>query len=345
MTSNVLITVLLPVYNGEKFIREAVESILAQTYEKFELIIIDDGSTDNTLSILKELEKIDFRIKLISRENKGLIATLNEGAEIANGEWIVRMDADDISMPTRLERQLNWVSQTESDISGTWVRFFGAHDVRIWKGYQSDQAIKVDMLFKCPLVHPSIIIRTSLLRTLKYDLNSEKAEDYDLWVRAAIFGAKITNMPEVLLKYRQHPMQVTTVSKKSQEEMTIKIRDRYWQHFLTSQNIALGSAEVNHDSINLWSPKINEDLATEFFLNLANKSNEETRIVLLNNIFKLSIYNQKISQVWKNLDSKYGKKPRLIKQLLLVVCSLTPNVFLKFIIVFIKKIYFSVYRK
>ena len=99
------VSVVMSVFNGEKYIRESVESILYQSFSDFEFIIIDDGSTDNTLSILKKYEKKDFRVRLISRENKGLVASLNQAVDLSVGSWIVRMDADDIALKNRIERQ------------------------------------------------------------------------------------------------------------------------------------------------------------------------------------------------------------------------------------------------
>lgn len=345
---SVLVSVLLPVYNGEKYIRESVDSILKQTYENFELIIIDDGSTDKTLSILKEYEKIDARVRLVSRQNKGLIATLNEGAELALGQWVARMDADDVAIPNRLERQLNWINQTGADVAGSWVRFFGAKDFRIWKGYITDEAIKVDMLFKCPMVHPSIIIRASLLKQLKYDPVAEKAEDYDLWVRATMQGIKMTNLPEVLLKYRQHSLQVTTVFRKSQEEMTKKIQKKYWEFFLSIEKKDSSNLPFTYEVVNLntsKTSKANIESATQFYLQLASQCDKEAKLALLNNIFQLSLNSSKARYVWRKINDKYGEKPELFKKLILIVWTVIPNILKGKALSVSKYIYFTCSRK
>src|SRR6185369_4386478 len=123
-----LISVVLPVYNGEKYLAEAIDSILGQTLTDFELIIIDDGSTDNSLAILKQYKQRDNRIRLIARENRNLATTLNDLIDLAQGEWVARMDQDDIALPHRFEKQLQWLEQTGADICGSSIRFFGTSD-------------------------------------------------------------------------------------------------------------------------------------------------------------------------------------------------------------------------
>lgn len=323
----ILVSVLLPVYNGEKYISEAVDSILKQTYENFELIIIDDGSTDKTLSILKEYEKNDTRIRLISRANKGLIASLNEGAELALGEWIARMDADDIAMPNRLERQLNWINQTGADIAGTWVSFFGAKDFRIWKGYQSDDAIKIDMLFKCPLVHPAIMMRAKLLKQLKYDPAAEKAEDYDLWVRAAMQGIKMTNVPEGLLKYRQHDLQVTVVASKDQLSMTEKIRERYFEYFVSLNKIEAGSISAK-TAFGFGSPTstaFHLGHIDNFITQLSCQISLDAKKALMDNLYRLSLRNASAGVAWISLNKQNGQGHQFAKGLRVRFFQLIPT--------------------
>ena len=207
-----LISVVLPVYNGEKYLVEAIDSIREQTFKNFELLIIDDGSTDNSLAILKSYQRLDQRIQLIARENRNLATTLNDLIDLSQGEWIVRMDQDDISLPNRIERQLEWLEQTGADICGSWVELFGISHKYILKHSQTDQSIKAELLFGAPFAHPSVIMRSALAKKLRYDKIWEMAEDYDLWERAAHSGWKMTNVQEVLLLYRQHAKQITNYS-------------------------------------------------------------------------------------------------------------------------------------
>lgn len=224
-----LISVVLPVYNGEKYLAEAIDSILAQTFTDYELIMIDDGSTDSSLQILQKYKQLDSRIRLVARENRGLVTTLNDLIDIARGEWVARMDQDDIALPNRFERQMKWLKETGADIAGSWVRRFGSSDKRLIRLRQTDDAIKMEMLFCSPFAHPSVVMRTSLVKQLRYDKAWEKAEDYDLWERAAEAGWKMTNVPEELLLYRQHRMQISTITLMQQQQQTLKIQRRYWR--------------------------------------------------------------------------------------------------------------------
>ncbi len=282
-----LISVVLPVYNGEKYLAEAIESILCQTFRNFEFIIIDDGSSDRTLAIVQEYQGKDSRIRLTSRENKGLVATLNEGINLACGKWIARMDADDIALPHRFERQLQWLEQTGADICGSWVKFFGTTDKRIEKHPKTDQAIKIELLFGAPFAHPSVMMKTALVKRLRYDEAWEKAEDYDLWERAARAGWQMTNVQEVLLLYRQHATQITTHTSSQNHMLSQKIRRRYWE-FISKE------MRLDHDWIDevmkirdLSSPKINMDYVDSAFVNLLQRNRGEARGTILVHLTRL----------------------------------------------------------
>lgn len=279
-----LISVAMPVYNGEKYLAEAIDSILSQTFSDFELIIIDDGSSDSSLVILKDYEQRDTRIRLISRKNRNLVSTLNEIIDLARGKWFARMDQDDIALPHRFERQLQWLEETGADICGSWVQFFGAGDRRIWKTYQTDEAIKMDMLFKCPLMHPTVIMKTELVKKLRYDKACEKAEDYDLWVRAAISGWKMSNVPEVLLLYRQHAAQISTKMSNRQQELTKDIQKKYW--LFMSEVMELEQVEIGDVlCVGIMSSKnVNMDNVDSILGDLLRRSHGETRIALIENI-------------------------------------------------------------
>ncbi len=209
-----------------------------QTFADFELIAIDDGSSDGTLPILNLLQRQDSRIRVISRENRGLVATLNEGIDLAKGLWIARMDADDISRVNRFERQLDWLERSGADICGTWAQFFGSADHRVLQHPTSMEAIRVGLLFGSPLVHPSVMMKREWATNLRYDPNWETCEDYDLWERAVAAGALLTNVPEVLLDYRQHTGQVSAQSTARQSDMAQKIRSRYWPAYWISRGIS-----------------------------------------------------------------------------------------------------------
>jgi glycosyltransferase involved in cell wall biosynthesis len=203
------ISVLLPVYNSERYVRWAVQSILIQTFADFELLVIDDGSTDRSLSILRELAANDGRMRVESRENKGIVATLNELIRLARGSYLARMDSDDISRPERFEKQLAYLAAHPECVAvGTgilWVDPEGmpifdlvnelAHD-RIDAGHMSG--------IGGGIWHPSVMMRKeAVLRIGAYRAEYQLAEDMDLFLRLAEVG-KLANLREILLEYRQH---------------------------------------------------------------------------------------------------------------------------------------------
>jgi hypothetical protein len=203
------ITVLMTVYNGRTYLDEAVQSILAQTCHDFELLIINDGSTDDSLALLRVYD--DPRIRLIDQQpNQGIRNTLNRGLREARGRYIATMDQDDISAPTRLERLLaRMESQPELALCGSAIETFGDHPVTPWVRHFEPAALKIALLFENPICHPSIMLRRSLLQThgLEYP-HVPYAEEYSLWV-ALSRVAPIANLAEPLLRYRAHPQQVS----------------------------------------------------------------------------------------------------------------------------------------
>lgn len=305
-----VISVILPVYNGGKHLSEAIESILSQTFKEFELIVIDDGSTDQTLSILHDYQIKDTRISVISRENKGLIETLNEGVDFARGEWIARMDADDIALPHRFERQLEWLKETHADICSSWVQRFGSWDKRVVRLRQTDAAIKMEMLFCSPFVHPAVIMRTNLARQLRYDKAWKHAEDYDLWERAAETGCKMTNVPEVLLLYRVHDLQVSSVASVEQHKLTQKIRRRYWAHFFIRMNIDSGIIDQVLGVSDTSKRMVDMDLVDIALIELLKSSEGEVREVILDHAiriyYKVAANCPNIISRWRALNKVVG---------------------------------------
>lgn len=198
------VSVLMSVYNAERYLEEAIQSVLAQTYENFEFIIVDDGSEDGSLAIINQIK--DKRIRLIVNEkNKGLIYSLNKGLDAAVGKYIIRMDADDISDPERFDTQIRYMEKhPEIGISGTAYQSFGeglSFKTRILESNPLQN--KADLMFYPVLAHPSVIMRKSVLdeNNLRYREEFKNAEDYGLWVEASNF-TKISNVKKKLLNYR-----------------------------------------------------------------------------------------------------------------------------------------------
>lgn len=306
-----LITVVLPVYNGEKYLAEAVDSILAQTVTNYELIMIDDGSTDGSLQILRKYEQRDSRIRVIARENRGLATTLNDAVDIARGAWVARMDQDDIALPHRFERQLEWLKETGADISGSWVRRFGTSDKRVVKLRKTDEAIKMEMLFCSPFAHPAVMMRTALLKLLRYDKAWEKAEDYDLWERAAEAGWKMTNVPEVLLLYRVHTTQISTSTANLQQRQGQEIRRRYWEFVF--QSMRLNQKRVQ-ESLKIFESSLSEvdmDIVDASFTELLHHSHGESRKAIFDHAtrlyYRMAASCSDIVARWGKLNREFGE--------------------------------------
>jgi glycosyltransferase involved in cell wall biosynthesis len=205
------ISVVMSVYNGEKYLRPAVESILSQTFGDFEFIIVNDGSTDNSESILREYQSQDKRIRLVSRENQGLIYSLNEGIGLALGDYIARMDADDISMPERLEKQLKYIQENNLVIGGTWAEVIDdqGKKVKEFDYPPGEDQIKNFTLLHNPFIHPTVMFQKNVFGQVGgYRKSFKHVEDYELWTRI-VFKYRAGNLPERLLQYRLHEKQIT----------------------------------------------------------------------------------------------------------------------------------------
>jgi len=202
-----IISVILPAYNCERYIRSAVQSVLDQTFRDFELIILDDGSTDQTAAVIATLA--DDRIRFVANEyNLGLVQTLNKGVALAHGRYIARMDGDDISVPERFARQLELLDTNpgiglvtttadlideEDQSMGTWK-----DDVR----NVSETSIRSFLPKDNCIVHPAVMARTEILRSMPFSQTQAQAEDYDLWLRMSARGVRIAKIATPLLRHR-----------------------------------------------------------------------------------------------------------------------------------------------
>ena len=198
----------MPVYNAEPYLAEAVESILGQTFADFEFLIINDGSTDRSGTILERYAARDRRIRLTSRPNTGYTVALNQLLDLARGEFVARMDADDVALPQRLERQVDYLRAHRDVVCvGSAVQFIDGAGRFLRNGHpgMDHEAIQQRALAgDCPLNHPSIMMRRAAVQAVGgYHPEFEPAEDLDLWLRLGEVG-RLTNLPEVLMKYRQH---------------------------------------------------------------------------------------------------------------------------------------------
>ena len=279
---NPMVSVLLSVYNGEKYLDEAIESILNQTYQDFEFIIINDGSTDKSLEIIEKYKKEDNRIVVISRENKGLIYSLNEGISQAKGKYIARMDADDISLATRFEEQVKFMEKNlDIGICGTAVIGFGEGiKENTWKLSTADKTIKTGLLFSSCFAHPTVMIRRKLIleKKLYYDKRILHAEDFELWTRMAIY-TKFANLKIPLLKYRVLNNSITREANKDENKRYLVIKSIF-ELYLKSLNIQNNEEENRlhfnlSENIRIRDNNIEFSILENYFSKIIKANNRE----------------------------------------------------------------------
>lgn len=227
----------MSVYNGASYLKEAIESILNQSYSNFEFIIINDGSTDESLSIIKSFT--DKRIVLIDNEsNKGLIYSLNKGLELAKGEFIARMDADDISMPDRLKLQVKqFIDHSNAMIVGSDYYLLEGDKSTYIKNINDSDYQKAVLLFTPCFCHPTVMMKNVFKdKNIFYDKDFIHAEDYKLWTDLYAFGEYL-NVDRPLLKYRHHAAQISNQKYEAQLSISRRIRENYLHklHFNMSE--------------------------------------------------------------------------------------------------------------
>lgn len=219
------LSVIMSVFNGEKYVRETVESVLNQSFRDFEFIIVNDGSTDGTSEILRSFK--DERIRIINQENRGLTKSLNRGIGVSEGKYIGRIDCGDIAFEKKFEVQLNFLGENK-DICGvgTWANLIDEKGNVIGElKYPTEyEEIKKIILRYNPFVHPSLVFRRELFDEIgPYDESFEYAQDYDLVLRA-VSKFKIVNLPEILLNYQVSEEAISFKKLKKQELCALKIR-------------------------------------------------------------------------------------------------------------------------
>ena len=205
------VSILLPVYNGDEHLKQALNSVLVQIFDDWELIIINDGSTDRTLDIIASFR--DKRIRVFHQENRGLVASLNRGIKEVVGEYIARMDADDFAMPDRLKKQMEFMENNPTvGVLGTAVKtVYSDGTERIRRRPVDTASIRKNIVKICPFCHSSVMIRRKVFDEVGlYDYAKDGStkllvEDYDLWVRILAAGYDLANLPDVLMTYYREP--------------------------------------------------------------------------------------------------------------------------------------------
>jgi GT2 family glycosyltransferase len=262
------ISIILPALNASATIEETIQSLRAQTYRDFEVVLIDDGSTDQTAELaLRYAQDIPFQV-IRHQLPMGVAESLNDGIRNSDSELIARMDADDLAIPNRLQAQVDLLDQLpEIDICGSAMQVFSSNEAgETYEKYVlahpcDDVKIRTALLQRCAIAHPSVMCRRTLFTDIGlYDPEMDFAEDYDLWCRASMQGKKFANLPEVLMRYRVHPGQVSSRKAVVQYGRDQAIKSKYYNHFapdvgasalprLLSLSTAFTSAQDLHQTI------------------------------------------------------------------------------------------------
>jgi glycosyltransferase involved in cell wall biosynthesis len=320
------VSVLMCVYNSQKDIKEAIDSILNQTFKDFEFIIVNDCSTDNSASIIKGYT--DNRIKLLTNEtNLGLAASLNVGLKEALGEYIVRMDSDDISLPNRLQTQVDYIdTHPNIGVCGSWIKVFGEANY-YWKPKANAEYLRCKLLFNTPLPHPTWIIRHSLIKqhNMYYSQTMRRAQDYDFLVRISD-NAQLGCIQQCLLNYRYEFVtrkpenhnealkNIFAVRKQLLEKLGVEFTEEEHQlHHLLSES-KFKSAELTPLNVGKWLTKL-------LNANAKSKVYNHTKLrILIGELWMQTLMNNLAKAVPAKLSY-----PNLWLSLLMAVYSLSVN--------------------
>jgi len=310
-----LVTVLMPVYNGESYLCEAIESILQQSFTNFEFLILNDGSSDRSEEIIRSYT--DSRIRLINNAtNMKLIATLNRGLDLAQGKYIVRMDADDISLPQRIERQVEWLEKNpEYGLVGSWFEDFNGTDtIRTIKYSSDDTHIRIRHLYQTHIAHPTAVLRKSVIdeHNLRFDPDFVHGEDYAFWVQMSAY-CKLSNYPEMLVRKRDHPRNISNKYAQTQQDTCAKVKQKQFEKMglsISREEIELYTRFANPD----WSFSKDEMEMMHILLEKMVSENESTNFIskealktyLAEKWFHLCLQNRRIGKAglswWNRLS-------------------------------------------
>ena len=289
----------MPVFNGEKYLKEAIDSILSQTYKEFDLYIINDGSSDRSEQII--LNYIDPRIKYVKNEvNLKLTPTLNRALDMIEHEYIVRMDADDIALPDRIKLQVEYMDKNpEVVVCGGQVKYFGQIERESSFPLEHD-TIKAHLVFESSLAHPAVIIRNGMLKknSIYYDPQHLHLEDYELWTRLSKLG-KMANLPVVVLRYRLEGQNISLGNFATKKERIEPIYKKNLEELgiePSPQNLLLHSELAGHAE-ELHAPKV----LREYIADLLH-ANEKT------GVYPQAAFEKLMKKKWEKAFFKYSDR-------------------------------------
>lgn len=258
-----LISVLLPVHNGAKTLGEAIASLQSQTLENWEAVVVDDGSNDGTLDLLHDTARGDGRIRVEAMPRGGIVAALRRAAELAEGRWLARMDADDISLPHRFEEQVALVERTGAGFAGGRVRIFGERIGSGRRRYEEwinalvthDEIVR-EIFVECPLPHPTFFLKREVYDALGGYQDFGWPEDYDLVLRAWRAGVVFAKTECPVLEWREHPRRLSMRDNRYNEHSFRAAKRYYISDIITKSHKTIyqwGAGEVGKQWLKEWN--------------------------------------------------------------------------------------------
>lgn len=219
-----LVSIVVPCFNAARWLGAALDSLQRQTHRELEIVAVDDGSADGTPALLAERARADARVRPVRLErNQGIVAALNRGLDEARGEFIARLDADDVAQPERLAVQLRFLRDNRLDLCGSWFIEFGQGLARTTRWPHAEAAVRAGLLFQNQLCHPTVLACRQVFERHRYRDEYRLSEDYDLFSRASA-GFRLANVPRALTRYRRHPGQATQARREAMEAVARRIR-------------------------------------------------------------------------------------------------------------------------
>ena len=309
----------MPIYNCGQYLTPAIDSVLKQSFNDFELLLIDDGSTDGSLDILRAVR--DSRVQVIENgKNLGLIATLNRGVDLAKGDYIARMDGDDICLPQRFTRQLECLQGSAIDVCGTWTSYIGSFGAKVFRYDKSHDSIKFRLLFGSALSHPTVMARAAVLKTHPYNPDYAHAEDYALWTELVKSGIQFANIPEVLFRYRKHVGQVSQTKKKQQLECSAHIAREYAKAVLLSDELAVFEKFVFPEQVSYSLDQLEAFIPKIIQIGQRMGASSETCGAIIVNFFRRSWpLSHKTMKLLKKLEREHNVQASYLDRLQLVI--------------------------
>ncbi|PVX51840.1 glycosyltransferase involved in cell wall biosynthesis [Balneicella halophila] len=322
MNKQPLVSVLMPLYNSEKYVGASIESILQQTYQNWELLIVNDGSTDNSKNAVLSFQ--DSRIKYFeNEENKGIVYTRNRLMNLAEGDFMANLDSDDIAYPKRLEKQLQYLlNNKECNLCGSWAYKITESNERIGKLQPPvhDEDIYINMLFQFSFVHSTLMMRKSALGASRYNKDYSVAEDYDFVER---WNPKAHNLPEYLVGYRCHPENISQEKAELMAERRDSIIRRQLEEFGgdftkgdVTHLIVIGNLLENNENSKIFKKNLNGTIEKLIQRNRQQKVFNQHRFVAF--LWYRWIFYFASQKRWKDALSFYkaSLNPAILKHLL-----------------------------